>query len=352
MLNFSAGPSQLPLSVIKKLQEDFKNYKQASVMELSHRGEYFFSIYEQAIKDAKELYNLNDDYEVLFLQGGASLNFALIPLNFAYKRALYANTGLWSEKAIKEARIINKNAVEVVACSKDQGYSYIPQFSFDEDGDYAYICSNNTIYGTQFKSLPKGSDKLVIDASSDLFSKPLDFSDIAMLFGGTQKNAGIAGLGLVIIRKDFLKNCKRALPSMLSYETYSKNDSMFNTPASFAIYVFSLVMKELKARGGLENIHELNKQKARLIYELIDSSDGFYKGYANKKDRSLMNISFSLKNEALNQSFLKAASEQGFIGLKGHKILGGIRASIYNALSLEEVSSLAALMKDFLAKKG
>ncbi|WP_297447692.1 phosphoserine transaminase [uncultured Campylobacter sp.] len=352
-INFSAGPSTLPLELLKEAQEELCDYKGLgySIMEISHRTKIFEEVHFGAMQKAKELYGLNDEYEVLFLQGGASLQFAMIPMNLAMGGVCeYANTGVWTKKAIKEAQILGVN-VKVVASSEEEKFSYIPKVEFSDKADYAYVCSNNTIYGTQYHHYPKSKSPLIVDASSDFFSRKVDFSNIALFYGGVQKNAGISGLSCLFIRKDMLERSEeKNIPSMLKYAIHAENNSLFNTPATFAIYMFNLEMKWLLKLGGLDAIHQKNMQKAHLLYEMIDQSEGFYKGHAKKEDRSLMNVSFNIVKNELESVFVKEAEDTGMIGLKGHRILGGIRASIYNAITLEQVKILCEFMKEFRHK--
>ncbi|EAI2045567.1 phosphoserine transaminase [Campylobacter upsaliensis] len=352
-INFSAGPSTLPLELLKEAQEELCDYKGLgySIMEISHRTKIFEEVHFGAMQKAKELYGLNDEYEVLFLQGGASLQFAMIPMNLAMGGVCeYANTGVWTKKAIKEAQILGVN-VKVVASSEEEKFSYIPKVEFSDKADYAYVCSNNTIYGTQYHHYPKSKSPLIVDASSDFFSRKVDFSNIALFYGGVQKNAGISGLSCLFIRKDMLERSEeKNIPSMLKYAIHAENNSLFNTPATFAIYMFNLEMEWLLKLGGLDAIHQKNMQKAHLLYEMIDQSEGFYKGHAKKEDRSLMNVSFNIVKNELESVFIKEAEDAGMIGLKGHRILGGIRASIYNAIILEQVKILCEFMKEFRHK--
>ncbi|WP_270960051.1 phosphoserine transaminase [Campylobacter upsaliensis] len=352
-INFSAGPSTLPLELLKEAQEELCDYKGLgySIMEISHRTKIFEEVHFGAMQKAKELYGLNDEYEVLFLQGGASLQFAMIPMNLAMGGICeYANTGVWTKKAIKEAQILGVN-VKVVASSEEEKFSYIPKVEFSDKADYAYVCSNNTIYGTQYYHYPKSKSPLIVDASSDFFSRKVDFSNIALFYGGVQKNAGISGLSCLFIRKDMLERSgEKNIPSMLKYAIHAENNSLFNTPATFAIYMFNLEMEWLLKLGGLDAIHQKNIQKANLLYETIDKSEDFYKGHARKEDRSLMNVSFNIANDELESVFVKEAEEADMIGLKGHRILGGIRASIYNAITLEQVKILCEFMKEFRHK--
>lgn len=355
-INFSAGPSTLPESVLKQAQDELYDYqgKGFSIMEISHRTKIFEEVHFGAMSKAKELYGLSDDYEVLFLQGGASLQFAMVPMNLSNGGVCeYTNTGVWTKKAIKEAQILGVN-VKVVASSEEQKFSFIPEVKFSDNADYTYICSSNTIYGTQYKHYPKSKAPLIVDASSDFFSHKVDFKDIAVFYGGAQKNAGISGLTCIIIRKDMVeRSATKNLPSMLKYAVHSENNSLFNTPPTFAIYMFNLEMQWLLNQGGLDAINERNNAKAKLIYDCIDSSGGFYKGHSEVNSRSLMNVSFNIAvNADLEPVFVKEAEEAGMIGLKGHRLLGGIRASLYNAITLPQCEQLANFMKEFAKKHG
>ena len=355
-INFSAGPSTLPESVLKQAQNELFDYqgKGFSIMEISHRTKIFEEVHFNAMKNAKALYGLNDDYEVLFLQGGASLQFAMVPMNLSEGGVCeYAHTGVWTKKAIKEAQILGVN-VKVVASSEDSEFSYIPEVNFSENADYTYICSNNTIYGTQFQSYPRSKAPLIVDASSDFFSRKVDFKDIGVFYGGVQKNAGISGLACAFVRKDLLeRSAKKNIPSMLKYAVHSENNSLFNTPPTFAIYMFGLEMQWLLAQGGLDAVNERNIAKAKLIYDCIDGSNGFYKGHSEKECRSLMNVSFNVAaNADLEPLFVQEAEKAGMIGLKGHRLLGGIRASLYNAITLKQCETLAEFMREFARKYG
>lgn len=357
VINFSAGPSALPLCVLQKAQDEFLSFKGKgfSIMEISHRSAVFDEVYQDTIARIRHLYALSDDYEVLFMQGGASLQFALAPMNLSCgKKIEYADTGVWTQKAIKEAKIQAKNYA-VVASSEQDAYSYIPDVSFSDDAAYGYICSNNTIYGTQYRALPASAAPLIIDASSDVLSYPIDFSgsNVGLLFAGAQKNAGISGVTLVIIRKDMLARVPQNLPTMLRYDTYANNQSMFNTPPTFAIYMLNLICEWIQSIGTLDDMRERNSKKASEIYKAIDNSGGFYKGYARQDSRSNMNVSFNIAaNSALEPVFVEEASKAGMLGLKGHKHIGGIRASIYNAIELSEVDTLTQFMREFARKHG
>lgn len=356
VMNFSAGPSALALDVLNQAKNEFMDYKGLGfgIMEISHRSKTFDEVYQKTVGLIRELYGLDDDYEVLFTQGGASLGFAMVCLNLSsLGRGYYIDTGVWTQKALKEAQIQNIDH-EVIASSKDENYSYIPNVELNKDGAYLYLCSNNTIYATQYHALPRSKAPLVIDASSDIFSYELDFkaNNIGVVFAGAQKNAGIAGVTPVIIKKELIGHHAQNVPTLLRYETYAKNDSMFNTPPSYAIYILSLVLEWIKKLGGLSAMQARNAKKAELIYNVIDSSNGFYQGHAKKDSRSNMNISFKTPNSELDAKFVASANDENMIGLKGHKHLGGLRASIYNAIEPSEVKALAEFMKEFARKNG
>ncbi|AQW85047.1 phosphoserine transaminase [Campylobacter pinnipediorum subsp. pinnipediorum] len=355
MINFSAGPTGLPFEVLQKAQSEFVNYHNEgySIMEISHRSKTYEEVHFGAMQKIRELYNISDDFEILFLQGGAHLQFSMIPLNlYQGGVAEYVDTGVWTSKAIKEAQILGINH-KVVASSKDDNFNHIPDINFDDNADFSYICSNNTIYGTQYKSLPKSKAPLVVDSSSDFFSRPLDFSDIGILYGGAQKNAGPSGVTIVIIRKDLIDRVSsNNVPMFLRYKTHADAKSLYNTPPTFAIYLLNLNMQWLIDRGGLKATDQINTKKAEILYSVIDSSYDFYIGHAKKEDRSVMNVSFNIKNKDLEPIFVSEALKNNMLGLKGHRHLGGIRASIYNAVSVEDVSILADFMKEFARKNG
>ncbi|AQW81851.1 phosphoserine transaminase [Campylobacter pinnipediorum] len=355
MINFSAGPTGLPFEVLQKAQSEFVNYHNEgySIMEISHRSKTYEEVHFGAMQKIRELYNISDDFDILFLQGGAHLQFSMIPLNlYQGGVAEYVDTGVWTSKAIKEAQILGINH-KVVASSKDDNFNHIPDINFDDNADFSYICSNNTIYGTQYKSLPKSKAPLVVDSSSDFFSRPLDFSDIGVLYGGAQKNAGPSGVTIVIIRKDLIDRVSsNNVPMFLRYKTHADAKSLYNTPPTFAIYLLNLNMQWLIDRGGLKATDQINTKKAEILYSVIDNSDDFYKGHAKKEDRSVMNVSFNIKNKDLEPIFVSEALKNNMLGLKGHRHLGGIRASIYNAVSIEDVTVLADFMKEFARKNG
>lgn len=355
VLNFSAGPSALPLSVLERARDEFISYKGMgfSIMEVSHRGKVFDELHNNAIAKVKKFYGLNDDYAVLFLQGGATLQFAQIPMNlYAGGVAEYVNTGVWTTKAIKEAKIQNIN-YKVIASSEDSKFDHIPNFNFSDDADYGYICSNNTIYGTQYATLPSPKCPLVVDSSSDLLSRDIDFKahNIGLFYGGAQKNAGPAGITIVIIRKDLASRVKDSVPTPLRYTTQIEANSLANTPCTFGIYMFDLVLDWIKDQGGLNAINSINQKKAAMLYDLIDGSD-FYTAFAKPGSRSIMNVSFATPNAELDMKFVKLAEENAMIGLKGHRILGGLRASIYNAVTTQSVQTLCEFMKEFQRTHG
>jgi phosphoserine aminotransferase len=355
--NFNAGPAALPLSVLEEIKDSFLNFNESgmSIVEISHRSKWFDDVINDAVERTKRLLNLNERYHVLFIQGGASMQFCMIPMNFLQngKTADYVNTGTWSTKAIKEAQILGKEP-KVVASSEDRGFAYIPQdIQFNNDAVYAHITSNNTIKGTQWKTFPDTNGVPIIsDMSSDIMCRPVDVERFGLIYAGAQKNIGPAGVCMVIIRDDMLDMAPDGLPSMLKYTTYASKNSMYNTPPCFAIYTIQLVMKWLEETiGGLEKMEEINLRKAELLYNSMDES-GFYRGTADKDSRSIMNVTFRLPDEDLEQRFIKEATENGFGGIKGHRSVGGCRASIYNATSFEAIEALVDFMKTFEQKNG
>jgi phosphoserine aminotransferase len=355
--NFNAGPAALPLEVLEEIKDSFLNFGGSgmSITEISHRSVLFDDVINDAVTRTRRLLKLDDRFHVLFIQGGASLQFYMIPLNLLGEgdAADYVNTGTWSAKAIKEAQIMGKT-VNVVASSEDKNFSYIPKnISFNSNATYAHITSNNTIKGTQWASYPEtGGIPLIADMSSDIMSRPFDVDKFGLIYAGAQKNIGPAGVCMVIIRDDMLKRVSDTLPSMLKYTTYASKNSMFNTPPCFAIYMIQLVMKWLEESiGGLEKMEKINQTKARILYDAIDSS-GFYHGTAETDSRSLMNVTFRLPDEGLEKLFVEQALKNEMGGLKGHRSVGGCRASIYNAAPLTAVEALVDFMKDFEKKNG
>lgn len=350
--NFSAGPAILPEEVLREAQAEMMDYRGTgmSVMEMSHRSKTFEAIIQEAEKDLRELMNIPEKYKVLFLQGGASLQFAMIPMNLMRNKvADYIVTGQWAKKAWQEAQKYGK--ANKIASSEDRNYSYIPDCSdlpISEDADYVYICENNTIYGTKFQELPntKGKD-LVADVSSCFLSEPVDVSKYAVLYGGVQKNIGPAGMVIAVIREDLITDeALLETPTMMKYKTHADAGSMYNTPNCYCIYMCGKVFKWLKRRGGLEAMKEYNEKKAKILYDFLDSSRLFH-GTVEKEYRSLMNVPFVTGNSELDAKFIQEAKEAGFENLKGHRTVGGMRASIYNAMPIEGVEALTAFMKKF-----
>jgi len=350
--NFNAGPAVLPLEVLQEVQAELIDYKGKglSVMEMSHRSKDYMEIILDARNRAKKLMNLGDDYEALYLQGGASTQFLMIPMNFCPegKVANYINTGEWATKAIKEAKKINKK-VHVSASSEDKNFGYIPKsFTISENPAYLHITTNNTIYGTEYHEIPEvpADIPLVADMSSNFYSRPMDFSRFSLIYGGAQKNIGPAGATLVILKKEFMEKAEKGMPSMMDYNLHASKDSMYNTPSAFTIYVIGKVLKWLDDRGGLEAMEKYNIEKAKYIYDVFDESD-FFKGTVVPEDRSRMNVPFRLPNEDMEKKFIAEASAKGMIGLKGHASVGGCRASIYNSLPMKAVQDLAQFMREF-----
>ncbi|MCR5355422.1 MAG: 3-phosphoserine/phosphohydroxythreonine transaminase [Lachnospiraceae bacterium] len=350
--NFSAGPAVLPEEVLREAAEEMMDYRGCgmSVMEMSHRSKVFDDIIKEAEQDIRDLMNIPDNYKVLFLQGGASQQFAAIPMNLMRnKKAGYIITGQWAKKAYQEAKLYGE-AIEL-ASSADETFSYIPDCSdldIPDDLDYVYICENNTIYGTKFKTLPntKGKD-LVADVSSCFLSEPIDVSKYAVVYGGVQKNVGPAGMVIVIIREDLIRDdVLPGTPTMLKYKTQADADSLYNTPPCYTIYMCGKVFKWLKKMGGLEAMKELNEKKAKILYDFLDESQMF-KGTVRKEDRSLMNVPFVTGDADLDAKFVAEAKAAGFENLKGHRTVGGMRASIYNAMPIEGVEKLVEFMKKF-----
>ena len=345
--NFSAGPSILAPEVFQKASEALLDFEGTglSVIEISHRSPEFVRVIERARALALEIAGLDDSYTTLFLQGGASMQFLMVPYNLLETKAAYIDTGTWANKAQKEAALFGN--AEVIASSKADGYKYIPKnVTVPTDIDYLHITTNNTIYGTEYHSLPQTSVPLVADMSSDIFSRPLDYKQFSLIYAGSQKNLGASGSTLVIVKKDLLGKVSRKLPSMMDYQLHIKNDSMFNTPSTFAVYVNLLVLEWIQAQGGLQALGKRNRAKADLLYGEIDRNP-LVVGYANKEDRSLMNVVFNLTDESTKERFDALCKEANISGIKGHRIIGGYRASIYNALPLESVQVLVDVLKEF-----
>ena len=353
--NFSAGPAVLPEEVLQEAADEMLDYRGTgmSVMEMSHRSKAYDTIIKEAEADLRELMNIPDNYKVLFLQGGASQQFAMIPMNLMKNRvADYIVTGQWAKKAYQEASLYGK--ANKIASSEDKTFSYIPDCSdlpISEDADYVYICENNTIYGPKFKTLPNTKGKpLVADVSSCFLSEPVDVTKYGVIYGGVQKNIGPAGVVIVIIREDLItEDVLPGTPTMLRYKIHADADSLYNTPPAYGIYICGKVFKWLKKMGGLEAMKERNEKKAKILYDYLDESK-LFKGTVRKEDRSLMNVPFITGNEELDAKFVKEAKEAGFENLKGHRTVGGMRASIYNAMPIEGVEKLVEFMKKFEAE--
>lgn len=345
--NFSAGPSILAPEVFQKASEALLDFEGTglSVIEISHRSPEFVRVIERARALALEIAGLDDSYTTLFLQGGASMQFLMVPYNLLETKVVYIDTGTWANKAQKEAALFGN--AEVIASSKADGYKYIPKnVTVPTDADYLHITTNNTIYGTEYHSLPQTSVPLVADMSSDIFSRPLDYKQFSLIYAGSQKNLGASGSTLVIVKKDILGKVSRKLPSMMDYQLHIKNDSMFNTPSTFAVYVNLLVLEWIQAQGGLQALGKRNQAKADLLYGEIDRNP-LVVGYANKEDRSLMNVVFNLTDESTKERFDALCKEANISGIKGHRSVGGYRASIYNALPLQSVQVLVDVLKEF-----
>ena len=347
--NFNAGPSILPDVVLEAASKAIFDFEGTglSLLSISHRTPEFEAVIAEAKSLLKELLGIPDNYKIYFVGGGASTQFFHIPANFLGKKAGYVNTGVWTKKAIKEAKFYGD--VEVVASSEDKNFNYIPKgFDIPEDLDYLYICSNNTIYGTEYKEDIDSPVPMIADMSSDILSRPIDVSKYAMIYGGAQKNLAPAGVSFVIIRDDMLQKVARPLPTMMNVNTHVENDSMFNTPPVFPIYVLRETLKWMKAEGGLEEIYRRNVEKAALLYGEIDRNS-LFKGTVAEEDRSLMNICFVMSegNEALAPEFMEFAKSRGMVGIKGHRLVGGFRASCYNACPKESVEVLVACMQEF-----
>jgi phosphoserine aminotransferase len=350
--NFYAGPAKLPQPVLEEIRENFLSFRGSgmSITEISHRSALFDELLHDAITRVKRLLGFGNSHHVLFIQGGASQQFCMIPMNLALqgRPVDYMNTGVWSTKAIKEALIQGKD-VRVIATSEDREFSYIPaDYTVDQDAAYLHFTSNNTIMGTQWRRYPDGKGvPLVSDMSSDFMSHPIDVRPFGLIYAGAQKNLGPSGIAIVIIRDDMLERVPDNLPTLLKYTTFHKHNSLFNTPPTFTIYAIDLVLAWLEETvGGLEQVEKINRKKASMLYEVIDASE-IYRGIAEADSRSLMNVTFRLPDSESEQRFLAEAQKRGFIGLKGHRSIGGCRASIYNAVTLDSVKSLAAFMEEF-----
>lgn len=350
--NFYAGPATLPLPALKKAQEELLNFNETgmSLMEISHRSKGYAEVHLQASTLVRELMGIPDDYKIMWLQGGASSQFYMTPVNLQIKGKPmeYVNTGVWSKKAIKEAKLYGD--VKVVASSEGETFSYIPKdINFSDDVSFAHITGNNTIYGTEFHNWPKvpSSVPLACDMSSHIMDKVLDAKNFGVIYAGAQKNIGPAGVTLVIVREDLLDRVHESTPTMQKWKTHVEKDSLFNTGPCWAIYMCKLCLEHLKNLGGVSAIEKINRNKAKLLYDTIDESDGFYKGHAKTDSRSLMNVTFNLTTPELEAKCVQEGLKRGLVGLKGHRSIGGMRASIYNAMPTEGVQALVEFLKEF-----
>ena len=352
VFNFYAGPATLPLPALEQAQKDLLNYNNSgmSVMELSHRSKEYDAIHHDATDLVRTLMNIPNDYHILWVQGGASTQFYMVPQNIHVKGKSmdYVNTGVWSKKAIKEAQLYGD--VNVVASSEDTTFSYIPQdITFHKDASYAHITGNNTIYGTEYHTTPKTPSDvpLACDMSSNIMDKVINVKDYGVIYAGAQKNIGPAGVTLLIVREDLINRVPDNTPTMQKWSTHVAKDSLFNTPPCWSIYMCKLALEHLKQQGGVPGIEKINRKKADTLYKVIDNSNGFYKGHAQKDSRSLMNVTFNLPTPELEAQCVEEGKNKGLIGLKGHRSIGGMRASIYNAMTLKGVQTLATFLQEF-----
>ncbi len=350
--NFNPGPATLPLEVLQEAQAELLNFDGTgmSIMEISHRSEPYERVHNQTKADILSLMGLGDDYEVLFIQGGASLQFAMIPMNFATveRKGAYVLSGTFSSNAYKEAATLGVGSI--AASSKEGGFRHVPtqeELSIDPSAAYLHVCYNNTIYGTEFHYIPDVSVPLIADMSSDMLSRPIDFKRFDFIYAGVQKNLGPAGVVIVVAKKSMIESSRADLPTMLRYDTFYKKNSLYNTPPAWSIYMVGKVVRWIKDQGGLSAMADRNARKAKLLYNAIDQSEGFYRGHAEPASRSLMNVTFRLPTEELEKKFAAEAAEQNLIGVKGHRSVGGMRASIYNAMPIEGAAALADFMDHF-----
>ncbi|UCE11554.1 MAG: 3-phosphoserine/phosphohydroxythreonine transaminase [Candidatus Thorarchaeota archaeon] len=350
--NFYAGPATLPLPALKRAQEELLDFQGTgmSVLEISHRSKEYDNLHNEATALVRELMSIPDDYKVLWLQGGASTQFFMVPINLQVsgKPMEYVDTGEWSSKAVKEAKLYGD--VRIVASSADSKYSYIPRdIEFSPNAAFAHITGNNTIYGTEFQSLPDVPPDvpLVSDMSSNLMATVTDVREFGVIYAGAQKNLGPAGVTIVIIREDLLDRVPASVPTLQKWKTEAEKNSLFHTPPVFAIYICKLALEYWKEFGGVSKIEKVNREKAKILYDIIDKSDGFYKGHAREDSRSLMNVTFTLKGAELEEKCVKDGLSRGLVGLKGHRSVGGMRASIYNAMSIEGVRALSEFLEEF-----
>lgn len=346
--NFNAGPSPMPLEVLEALKGDLTDFRNTGmgITEISHRSKEFQDMLDETKAIVKKLMKLGDDYHVIFVQGGGHMQFLMTALNFLQHKGAYLDTGAWTTKARKAAMFFGETYE--AASSKAARYNHIPkEFTLQPDTDYLYICVNNTIYGTEYHEIPTVDVPLIGDMSSDIFSRELDYSKFDLIWAGVQKNLGAAGVALVVIKDELLAKARQDIPDFLKYQTFVASDSTYNTPPVFSIYTLNRMVHWIEANGGLKGMEVRNRQKADRLYTLIDESNGFYKGHAVKEDRSYMNVTFNLATPEMEADFVAKAKAQNLVGLKGHRSVGGIRASIYNAVTIEAVETLVAFMKDY-----
>lgn len=356
--NFNAGPAAIPLEVLQQAQEQFVDYQGAgmSIMEMSHRSALYEQVNNEAQTLMRELFGIPEHYHVLFLQGGASTQFAMLPMNLLRpgRPGAYVQTGAWADKAIKEAKLIGDTVI--AASTASDNYMRMPNLSEIEvpgNASYLHLTSNETIGGTQFHEFPASGDiPLIADMSSDILCRPVDVSQFGVIYAGAQKNLGPSGVTVVIIRDDLVKDSPKTIPAMFRYDTHAKSGSLYNTPPSFSVYMVSLVLKWIKEKGGVAQMEQFNRDKTKLIYDAIDGSGGFYQGCAQRQSRSIMNITFRMGSEELEKQFVKESEQHGFVGLKGHRDVGGLRASTYNAVPLASCQALAQFMADFQKRNG
>ncbi len=361
VINFYAGPAGLPLPALERAQAELLDFEGTgmSVMEISHRSKEYDAVHNEAIALVKELLNVPDNYKVLLMQGGGNLQFAMLPMNILHsgRKADYIVTGNWAKKAFKEAKTVAGDAARVIASTEEEKFSRLPrpeEIKVNPDAAYVHLCSNNTIYGTQWKTFPQTGDvPLVADMSSDMMWRPFDVKPFGFIYAGAQKNLGPSGLVVALIRDDFLEMCAENLPNMLQYKVQAAKNSLFNTPPCFSVYILRNVLAYNKSIGGLEVIHKNNLKKGELLYGMVDKYPDFYKGYVKvREDRSYMNVDFNLPSEELDARFVAEAKAAGMVGLKGYRTMGGIRVSTYNAVTVEQVETLCGFMEDFVKKNG
>lgn len=347
--NFNAGPSAMPLEVLQEAQAEFLNYADTgmSIIEMSHRSQEYAALHAETKTLLRELMEIPEDYEIMFIQGGGSTQFLMTAANFHTKKyAAYVNTGVWAKKAMAEGKFFGE--VYEAASSADRNHTYIPRkITIKENTSYVHLTANNTIYGTEYKAFPKCNVPIICDMSSDILSRKINVADFDLIYAGAQKNLGPAGVVIVIAKKSFLATARKELPTMLKYATFAENDSLYNTPPVFSIYMVNKTLHWIKKQGGVEQIAANNVAKAKLIYDAIDNSNGFYIGHAEKEYRSLMNITFNLADKELEKDFIAQAKAAGFVGIGGHRLVGGCRASAYNAVPLEACQALAQFMEKY-----